>query len=838
MARDRRNDRPLVVANPRRRRPLVLRAVACLVCLVGLWFAGGAVGVGGLYLLVADEIPELPRLDQYNPPLTTRVYSQAGVLLGEFAIERRDVMPAGHIPRRLVEAFIASEDDNFFSHGGIDPMGILRAAIKNIQAGRIVQGGSTITQQVAKSFIGREKTFTRKFKEAVLARRLEERFGKEDILYLYLNQIYLGHGSYGVQAAARNYFHQNVWELDLPEMATLAGLPQAPSEYDPVERPQAALERRSYVLDRMRAVGFIGPQQAEQAAATPIEAHPIPDLFRHRAPYFTEEVRRRLQQRYGTEGVYEAGLRIETTVDLDWQHAAQRVVNRGLRQLDHRQGYRGPLLNLDDPKRIREFLDAVQQRLPDGEVPAGEPLLAVVEQVEENRALVAIGHNRSVLPVMGMRWAREPDPTVHYRSVAARITDVRQVLEAGDVILVQRVDGQALMQGEHPRLARLLPEDGLVVKLDQIPGVQGALVSVEPRLGYVKAMIGGYNFGDSEFNRVLQACRQPGSAFKPLHYSLAIEQNEFNPATVLIDSAIVYDDPENQNRWKPENYDSDFRGKVTVHTALVNSMNVPSIKVLDAVGIEEAIAWAHELGITTPLREELGLALGSSCVKPWDMINVYSVFNLGGVRPALHFVRKVTDRFGRVLINNASPMDPWQSWDERFDRAYDRISRPPERLLSAQGNYILVNLLHGVATRGTGARARRLEKPAAGKTGTTNDSADAWFMGFTHDVVTGVWVGRDEPTDPLGRGETGSRAALPIWLSFMQEALGERPQAEFDVPEGITFVRIDPFSGKRARPGTPGSVMEAFRYEERPREFAPAEDMAQPDQLFKVDRLY
>ena len=398
--------------------------------------------------------------------------------------------------------------------------------------------------------------------------------------------------------------------------------------------------------------------------------------------------------------------------------------------------------------------------------------------------------------------------------------------------------GKALLAGEHPSLKRLLPEEGLVVKLDQIPAVQGALVSVEPRMGYVRAIIGGYNFGDSEFNRVLQACRQPGSAFKPIHYSLAIEEKEYNPATVLIDSAIVYDDPENQNRWKPENYDSNFKGKVTVHTALINSMNVPSIKVLDAVGIKEAIEWAHVLGITTPLREELGLALGSSCVKPWDLVKVYSVFNMGGRKTDLGFVRKITDRFGRVLINRTSHMDPWQPWSDKYDRAYDRLVSPRERLLTAQSNYILVNLLKGVASRGTAARARQLGKPAAGKTGTTNDSADAWFMGFTHDVVTGVWVGNDEPKDPLGRGENGSRAALPIWISFMQDALGERPQGDFDVPPGIVFVRIDPFSGMRARPGTPNSVMEAFRYEERPREFAPAADMAQPGQLFKVDRLY
>jgi penicillin-binding protein 1A len=805
---------------------------------VAFWVLSSTSGIYVIYLAVKDSIPTLPELEQYNPALTTRVYDQSGILLGEFAVERRDVVSADRIPRPLVEAFIASEDDNFFSHSGIDPMGILRAAIKNLQAGRIVQGGSTITQQVAKSFIGRQKTFTRKFKEAILARRMEKKFSKEDILYLYLNQIYLGHGSYGVQAAARNYFHKNAWELTLPEMATLAGLPQAPSDYDPVERPKVALERRSYVLTRMREEGFITPEEEEAANVSALYAHPIPDLFRNRGPYFTEEIRRQLQQRYGTEGVYEGGLTVETTLDLDWQHQAQRVMNRGLRYLDHRQGYRGALTRIKDKEKLQDFLDKVQEHLGDGELENGRPVPAVVEEVGENLIKVAVGHNRGVLPIMGMRWARPPDPTVHFQSSSARVKDARRVLRPGDVVLVRRADPKALMIDEPAALKKILPKNGTVFALEQIPGVQGALISVEPRMGYVRALIGGYNFLDSEFNRVLQACRQPGSSFKPVHYSLAIEEKEYNPATIIIDSAVVYDDPENEQRWKPENYEHDFKGKVTVHAALVKSMNVPSIKVLDDVGIKEAIEWAHTLGITSGLREELGLALGSSCVKPWDLARVYSVFAMGGRKPRLHMIRKVTDRFGRVLINNTSYHDPWQSWDEKFDRAYDRLVTPMPRIISREANFILTHLLKGVATRGTGARAKKLGKPVAGKTGTTNDSADAWFMGFTHDVVTGVWVGHDEPKDPLGRGENGSRAALPIWLDFMKAVLKDRPQADFEVPPGITFARIDPLTGLLARPDTPNSVLEAFRRGEEPKEYVPAKDVVRPGQFFKVDKMY
>ncbi len=826
------------VANPNNLGPKWLRVLLWIASISGFWLVVGVGGIAVAYLFIQASLPVVHDLHEYNPPLTTRIYSQSGILVGEFAVNRRDVVPADKIPQKLVSAFIASEDDNFFNHQGIDPMGIIRAVFKNIRAGRLVQGGSTITQQVAKSFIGRQKTFTRKFKEAIIAHRLESKFSKQDILYLYLNQIYLGHGSYGVQAAALNYFQKNVWDLNLSEMATIAGLPQAPSLYDPVTKPEAALERRAYVINRMLEEGYIDAQQAEAAQQSGLNANPIIDLFRKRAPYFTEEVRRQLQQRYGTEGVYEAGLTVETTLSLDWQHIAQTVINQGLRQLDHRQGYHGPLTHLSKPEEREDFLARVHAELPEtGPSTLHGPYPALVDAVRENYAQVSVGRNQGILPIFAMRWARKPDPTVHFQSPAARATDVRKVLRAGDVILVSIADPKKYLVGEPPSMRSLVPKDKTkhLFALEQIPVVQGALVAVEPRLGYTRVLIGGYNFEDSEFNRVLQACRQPGSAFKPIHYSLAIEKNEYNASKVIIDSPVVHDDPEHEQRWKPENYEKEFQGKVTVHTALTRSMNIPSIKVMEDVGVRNAIEWAKKLGITTPLRYEMGLALGSSCVKPWELIQVYSVFNLGGQKQPLHTIKKVTDRFGRVLLNNTSYADPWQSWDEKFDRAYDQLTKPMPRVVSKESNFMITNLLKGVATYGTGASAQALGKPVAGKTGTTNDSADAWFMGFTHDIVTGVWVGHDEPSNPLGRGENGSRAALPIWLRFMQKALDKRPQGDFDVPEGITFARIDPVTGLLARPDTPNSVLEAFRQDEEPKEYVPASDMAKPDQFFKVD---
>ena len=556
----------LRIANQRRQRPwwlrLVLFGVSCLIA----WTVITTVGIYFLYLLIQNTIPPLPELVQYTPPLTTRVFSQTGTLIGEFAIERRDVVPSQKVPRGLVAAFIASEDDNFFNHGGIDPVGIVRAALKNLRAGRITQGGSTITQQVAKSLIGREKTFTRKFKEAILATRLEQKYSKEEILFFYLNQIYLGHGSYGVQAAARNYFRKNVWDLTLPEMATIAGLPQAPSDYDPVDRPKAALDRRSYVLNRMRAVDEISAQQEQEASHTPLMAQPILDRFRLRAPYFTEEVRRELQELYGTEGLYEGGLTVEASVDLDWQQAAEETMLPALRAVDRRQGYRGPLIAIEDKEKRAEFLKKLQEHLPPEAIEKGRSVPAVVLRVDEDLAEIAVGGTIGALPIFGMRWARKPDPEILHASV--RVTDIRKVLKEGDVIIVTKADPEVLLSNEPPALRKLLPEGRPVFALDQIPSMQGALVSVEPTLGYVRSIIGGYNFQDSEFNRVLQACRQPGSAFKPLHYSLAIESKNFNPATVIVDSAVVYDDPDNEKRWKPENFDADFKGPVTVHTAL------------------------------------------------------------------------------------------------------------------------------------------------------------------------------------------------------------------------------------------------------------------------------
>jgi penicillin-binding protein 1A len=790
--------------NPRKARPRWLRLGLWALSVLSFWCLAGTVVLTVMYLLFADEIPALPEFEAYTPPLTTRVHSRSGLLVGEFASQRREVVRVHKVPRRLVQAFLAAEDERFFSHGGIDPWGVLRAFIKNAIPGGSLQGGSTITQQVAKSFVGSDRTLVRKYKEGVLALRMEEKYTKEQILHLYLHEINLGNGSHGVQAASLNHFHKNVWDLSLPEMALLAALPQGPERRNPVTRPDRAKARRDWVLSRMHEEGFISESEMRKAQAAPLLAHRLVNPFKKVAPWFTEEVRRTLQERYGAAGLNEGGLVVETTLDVDWQHAAQRAMARGLEKVDRRQGYRGAHEHLDEEQR-KEFLARLAAAEP------AEVFPALVTAVDKQVVKVDTGHERGVLKLDKMRWARKPDPTVYVSSPSAAVKDARRVLRPGDVIMVRNVSS-----GEKQPPA---------FELVQPTGVQGALLSFEPALGYVRALIGGSDFSASEFNRATQACRQPGSTFKPLYYSLAIDKHDFSPATQLLDSPVVYDDPET-GRYKPRNPSRDFKGFVTVHTALVNSMAVPSIKVLESVGVAPAIEWAMRLGITTELRPEVGLALGSSCVTPWDLSRAYAVFMLRGEKPDFHFIRKVTDRHGRVLLNHTSHLDPFQPWDEKFDRAYDRLASPPERVMSPQSSFLVTHLLKGVATRGTGARASRLKKPVAGKTGTTNDSADTWFLGFTRDVLTCVWVGNDSPANPLSRGEDGGRTALPIWLAYMQDALAGRPQGEFTPPDGITFARMDPLTGELASPGSPGSVLEAFKSGDTPRDPATDPDPA------------
>ncbi len=802
------------------------------------------IGGLGLYVWFSRGLPSVPTLAEYRPPIITEMVSADGQIAGEFFVERRKVIPIQRVPRELVQAFIASEDKNFFDHGGVDWLGTLRAAVNTYVLRRKIQGGSTITQQTAKALLisaegfreGARKSLARKLREAILASRLERAFTKEQILFLYLNGVYLGHHSYGVQSAAENYYRKNVEDLTLPEAALLAGLPQAPSRYSPFAHPEQAKARRRYVLRRMREEGMITEEQRRAAEEAEVNVHRVDDIFRETAPFYVEQVRRQIVERYGNDRMLHDGLRVEMAMDLEAQRAAQAAMLPGLMEVDHRQGWLGPVTHVAGQERA-ELEVRLAQVWPAGSLQLGDYAVGVVTAVSdaERQARVLVGGQEGILPIAGMRWARKPNPEVYYS--AAQISRVSTALKVGDVVLVRRVTNKELAAQERafrdPRSAPV-PEGGVLLALEQEPKLQGALVSLDPWSGYVTAMVGGYDFDASEFNRAFQACRQPGSAFKPIVYTAAFEKLGYTPATVLLDAPLVYRDDE--SAWKPQNYGESFKGEVTLRDALIHSMNIPAVRTAEALvsrfGMGILPEWARTVGLSTPVKPELGSAIGSSCTTLWDLTGVYALLDRYGEKRPSIFVKRVLDRDGRVLEDHVDWRDPWVPLPERLAAAQASVSVQRERAMDEKSAYLAVHLMQEVATVGTGAQAARLGKPAAGKTGTTNDSFDTWFLGFTRDLVTGVWLGYDLNESPLGRYETGGRAALPIWLAYMQRALHERRQPQFPVPEGIVMIAIDPETGKAASSADRKRVVEPFIEGTEPRSEKPGKATLQVQDLF------
>jgi penicillin-binding protein 1A len=815
---------------------------------VGLIASLGALLAGvAIYQDHARSLPDFDRLTEYRPPVVTRIVSQTGQVIGELYREKREVVPYEHIPPKLAQAFVASEDDRFFEHAGIDPFGILRAAIANLKAGRVVQGGSTITQQVAKSILiaeqgyreGSARNITRKIREAILARRLEAHFDKATILARYLNHIFLGNQSYGVQAAAQNYFRKDVRDLNLAEMALLAGLPQAPSRYSPFAHPAEARERREYVLRRMVEEGYITPSEWKAAEATPIRVYRAPNLIREVVPYFAEQVRRDLSDRFDDDTLLTQGLTVHTTVDVERYRMARDAVYENLRKVDKRQGFRGPLLQLDRSEWdgfLRAYQADLDRSHPRGRLHDDTVYLGLVTDADPRarQYRVRIGSHTATLPLAGMRWARRPDPQVIYSSALLNRLPLKR-LGPGDVVLVRPTDPKALReQVSEPPLRRTVPRQGRVVELEQEPSLETALLSQDPRTGYVLAMLGGYDFERSEFNRALQACRQPGSSFKPLVYAAAIDLKDMHASSILLDAPLAFNDASAQNRWKPSNFDSKFQGEVTLRTALKDSMNVPSVRVLAEVGIRRAIRYAHRLGIESDLRPELGLALGSSCVTMGELMQVYSMFAHGGQRVPRRFITRIENRDGEALLDQGHPNDVWAPWGRRLRRALRQTRSPADQVVSPQVAYLVGKLMRNVVQEGTGRPARKLGVPIAGKTGTTNDSFDAWFVGFNPSMATAVWVGFDDYALPMGRYEQGGRAALPIWVDYMDRAMkGEA--LPFVAPPGIVTVSVDRKTGKRTAPDAPGSVEEAFLRSQVPTEYVAQDGKAEPDSFFMLD---
>jgi penicillin-binding protein 1A len=829
-------DKAVVVRNERRTGLFgkLIRFALFVGCVGAL--AGAAAGAV-MFVSYSSDLPEFDSVDQYRPKLVTKVLSVDGRLIGEFYSERRVVIPYERIPRRLIQAFIASEDGDFFDHQGIDYLGMAKAVSDKVLHGSKLRGASTITQQLAKSLLissegfaaGTERSVKRKVREAILARRLENSLNKEEIIWLYLNQVYLGHGAYGVQAAAENYFRKDVQELTLAEMSLLAGLPQAPSRFSPFVNPQSARARQTYVLGQMKKRGFITAGEEAEALTQSVEktVHARDDRFLDTAPYFTEHVRRHIVETYGNKTLLEEGLTIWTTLDLEREHHAEEALIDGVRTVDKRQGFLGPVATLTDEAKQKKMLDVVDKKVLKGkELEEGYPVLALVTDVsgEKQQATVKIGNKiTGVLPLAGARWARKPKPTENWEF--HKVDNIKTVLKKGDVVLVQPYFSREKFEKEtmgSSDMMRTVPDaiditkTTPVVSLDQAPRVQGALISMNPHTGYVEAMIGGYSFEESEFNRAFQSCRQPGSSFKPIVYAAAITREEYNPATMILDTPITLRDDAIGKSWKPQNFENSFKGEVTCRDAVSHSMNMPALHTMLKVGTKNVVDFAKHLGIKTPLKEELGTALGSSCVTPWELTSVYTTFARMGLRPEPVFIKRIIDRDGKVLEEHANPDDPWQTHAQRINSLYRFLDERPRRLMDPVDTYLTHYLLTQVATRGTAANASRLHRPVAGKTGTTNDSFDAWFAGYTSTLVTTVWVGYDTYEYPLSTGEQGGKTALPIWLGYMAPALEGKIEPDFRMPDGVCMARIDNANGKRIYEDKPQSFVAPFRCGKEP----------------------
>jgi penicillin-binding protein 1A len=807
--------------------------------------AGGVlllIAFAGYFTFLMYSLPKVDRLADYKPPIVTQVFGDNGVLVGEFYLERRKVIEINKIPRRLIQAFVSAEDSNFYQHKGLDYLGIARAMVKNVIHLRKKEGASTITQQVAKSMLlTPEKKFSRKLKEAILATRMEKKLSKDEILYIYLNQIYMGAGSYGVQLAAETYFAKNVEQLNLAEMAMLAGLPKAPNSYSPIKNMEKAKERQAYVLERMVKEGYITQAEADHAKTTPIVISSLKKVNNDQSAYFLEQIRIQLEEKYGEERLYKDGLNIYTTMNAEMQKGAYDAVVNGLKAVDKRQGFRGALKYLNESE-----VDAFCKKLEDGidvaSLKQGSTYQGVVTSVDPAKgdATVKVGERIGSLPKKTMAWGGKLTLQNSYGKLPEKVKG----LSLGSVIEVQVMTPD-------------VNKKGAVFSLDQTPEAQAAIYAMDPRTGGVKAMVGGYDFKKSQFNRATQARRNPGSAFKPVIYGAALEKG-MTAASIIEDSPVEYDSGMSKS-WKPKNYDNIYRGNVTMREALTNSINIVSIKILEKIGASTAVEFAKKLGITSPLEANLALALGASSVTPQELTAAYGVYAAGGYKVTPYFITKVTDRDGKVLEETSVPaiakfdnntsairVTMTGSTDDGTNSAQPQNVQPelkpasgsqlppPVQVVSPEVSYIITNLMQSVVSSGTGQRAKALGRPVAGKTGTTNDMKDAWFVGYIPQLVTGVWVGFDQERS-MGRLEVGGRAAAPIWLYFAEQALQGTPVEVFPIPEGIVFAKVDPKTGAPARFWTRGAIFECFLEGTTPENVSTVGPGNLPEGVFKFD---
>jgi penicillin-binding protein 1A len=728
--------------------------------------------VGYAAAIVYPALPSLEALTSYNPKVPLQIYSSEGYLLGEFGEERRALVKIDEVPDGLRKAILAAEDERFYEHGGVDYIGVLRAVLHNFTAGSAKQGASTITMQVARNFfLSTEKTFTRKFHEALLAFKIEHSLTKDQILEIYINQIYLGQRAYGFASAAQAYFGKNLRDLNLAEMAMLAGLPKAPSRYNPVVNPQRAKERQLYVLRRMRELDFVSAAQFEEASQTPIQVRRDQPEFATRADYFAEMVRQAVFERY-QDDTYTKGFKVYTTLSKRHQDAAYAALRRGVMDYDERHGYRGAEAHFDLPKTVTdEALEDILQEQADSD----DVYAALVLEVGA-KGVKAYRRGGEVIEISGegLKFAR---------SMLGDKVPANRRLRRGALVRVQK-DAQGAW------------------KIVQLPQVEAGLVSIDPTDGAVRALVGGFDFSRNKFNHVTQAYRQPGSSFKPFIYSAALEKG-FTPATVINDAPILIDAAETGSvPWEPKNFDGGFDGPIRMRTALTKSKNLVSIRILQAIGPQYAQDYVARFGFDPKLHPAyLTMALGAGSATMLEMAAAYSVFANTGYRVTPYFITRVEDGSGKVLAR-ATPV---------------RAGEGALRVIDSRNAYVMYSMMQDVIRGGTGARAMALGRgDLAGKTGTTNDQMDAWFAGFQRHLTTVVWMGFDLPRS-LGPNETGAVAALPIWVEYMGAALKDVPEDSPPVPEGVVAARIDPETGMREI-GIDGGMVEYFFHENLPPE--------------------
>ena len=808
--RDDEFDEPLELTDVQskpRKKSFLARFVGAVTVLVSLLFLGivaATAAVLWVHWTYGKDLPDYHQLAKYEPPVATRIHAGNGALIAEHATEKRVFMPVEAMPPRLIQAFLSAEDKAFYSHFGVDPRALFRAVVTNAMnygTGRRPIGASTITQQVTKNFLlTNEVSIDRKIKEAILSFRMERAFTKDQILALYLNEIYLGMGSYGVAAAALNYFDKSLDQLTLEEMAYLAALPKAPANYHPIRKTRAATIRRDWVLGEMQQNGFITVDEARRARAMPLQIARQSGFDSAEAPYFAEEVRREVVSRFGEDMLYAGGLSVRTTLDPELQHAARMALQRGLEALDRRQGWRGALASHTGDGDLDDILAKHQATMLE------DHHAAYVTEVTKDQAQIYVNGGRGRIPFQLAFWAYPPRGEDGVRPQP--LNDLRDALAIGDIIMVQPPEGtpDLIRDGFEPQ-----PGD---YALSQRPSVEGAIVALDPHTGRLLAMSGGYNYLDSEFNRAVQALRQPGSAFKPFVYLAALDQG-YNPTTRILDAPLVVDQGPGKPKWKPANYTRRFYGPSIMRVGIEKSRNLMTARLAMNLGMDEIGDYARRFGLNENLPPLLSMSLGAGETTLLRLTAAYGMLVNGGKKITPSLIDRVQDRNGKTIYrHDGRSCDACQSGAGMGEEIPD-LGDTREQLTSPASAFQMVSMLEGVIKRGTGRRISKLNLTLAGKTGTTNDNTNGWFIGFTPDLAVGVFVGYDTPRQ-LGKRETGSTVAVPIFGDFIAAAQAGRPVIPFRRPGGVTIIPVNAETGERVMPGDEKAIYEVFKPGQRP----------------------